>query len=85
MIRNVHASVCVQETWVEFYVLLMNLCCCLCAGTNGNAVYVYDIESKRCLTKLTNHQDDVNAVVRLLVALEFRGLGARVCAEGGGR
>jgi hypothetical protein len=33
------------------------------AGTNGNAVYVYDIESKRCLTRLSNHQDDVNAVV----------------------
>lgn len=38
----------------------------LIAGTNGNAVYIYDIESKRCLTKLTNHQDDVNAVVSAL-------------------
>jgi hypothetical protein len=40
----------------------------LIAGTNGNAVYIYDIESKCCLTKLTNHQDDVNAVVSAMAA-----------------
>jgi WD40 repeat protein len=43
----------------------------LIAGTNGNAVYIYDIESKRCLTKLTNHQDDVNAVVRLFAGTSW--------------
>lgn len=34
-------------------------------GTNENSVRVYDIESKRCLARLTGHQDDVNAVAYL--------------------
>eukprot|EP00878_Enallax_costatus_P018481 GHUV01019456.1.p1 GENE.GHUV01019456.1~~GHUV01019456.1.p1 ORF type:complete len:369 (+),score=74.08 GHUV01019456.1:1185-2291(+) len=37
----------------------------LIAGTNDNSVYVYDIESKRCLARLEGHQDDVNAVAYL--------------------
>lgn len=41
--------------------------CCWCgrAGTNDNSVYVYDIESKRCVVRLSGHNDDVNAVAYL--------------------
>ncbi|KAF8062665.1 LEC14B protein [Scenedesmus sp. PABB004] len=35
------------------------------AGTNDRAVYVYDVESKACLARLTGHGDDVNAVAYL--------------------
>ncbi|KAF6262050.1 WD40-repeat-containing domain protein [Scenedesmus sp. NREL 46B-D3] len=37
----------------------------LIAGTNDNSVYVYDIESKHCLARLTGHGNDVNAVAYL--------------------
>lgn len=34
----------------------------LVAGTNGNSVIVYDIESRRVLHSIHGHEDDVNAV-----------------------
>jgi WD40 repeat protein len=40
---------------------------CIAAGTNDNSVYVYDIESKHCLARLTGHGNDVNAVAYLQV------------------
>jgi WD40 repeat protein len=41
--------------------------CCLLPGTNDNSVYVYDIESKHCVARLTGHGNDVNAVAYLQV------------------
>ncbi len=35
---------------------------CLSAGTNDEAVYVYDIQAGRSHIKLADHKDDVNAV-----------------------
>eukprot|EP00879_Flechtneria_rotunda_P017484 GHRR01018332.1.p2 GENE.GHRR01018332.1~~GHRR01018332.1.p2 ORF type:complete len:106 (+),score=25.25 GHRR01018332.1:1406-1723(+) len=35
------------------------------AGTNDNSVYIYDIESKKSLSRFRGHNDDVNAVAYL--------------------
>jgi hypothetical protein len=46
---------------VRVFVRVVILWCTSDTGTNDRAVYVYDIESRACVGRLTGHGDDVNA------------------------